>query len=178
MMTLSQFAIAAGAESKWVQNAAALLDLDLSYSREEALWLGLVKRLHEHLGVPLKEASRLARAALECGDEHAAFETESASNRLEVFQSPDTIVSVSVALDRYLSDFSASLVRALIHYEPRRRGRPGEGAGTSAVQRAREYGVDLGLLAASLCLTPAERLRRLDRNVEFVKALRRGSRHP
>lgn len=178
-MTLAQFAIAAGAESKWVQNAAALLDLDLSYSREEALWLGLVKRLHEHLGVPLKEASRLARAALkECGDEHAAFETEGASNRFEVFQSPDTIVSVSVALDRYLSDFWASLVRALIHYEPRRRGRPSEGAGTSAVQRAREYGVDLGLLAASLRLTPAERLRRLDRNVEFVKALRRASRHP
>lgn len=177
-MTLSQFSIAVGAQPKWVQNAAALLGLDLSYSRQEALWLGLVKRLHEHLGVPLKEASRLARAALECRDEHMVLETGGAGDRLEVFQSPDTIVSVSLALDRYLSDFWASLVRALLHYEPRRRGRPTEGAGTSAVQRAREYGVDLSLLDASLRLTPAQRLRRLDRNVEFVKALRRASGRP
>lgn len=43
---------------------------------------------------------------------------------------------------------------------------------TPAIRRAHEYGIDISLLAAMLDLSVEERLRRLDANLRFSRALR------
>jgi hypothetical protein len=158
-MTLASFAIACGADPKWVQNTARILGLRLRYTAEEAQQLGLAKRLQEELQLPLSVADRLARSALEAG---GAGETT-------IGDGPTARVTVDVP--RYLSDFAARLARARGHHEPRRRGRR-HAEGGDAVARARRHGWDIGLLQSWLAATPAERLRRLDENMEFVHALR------
>ena len=46
----------------------------------------------------------------------------------------------------------------------------------SPVETARAYGIDISLLVESLRLTPAERLARLDEQVEALRELRRAAR--
>ncbi|MGH7573228.1 MAG: hypothetical protein ACREMK_15505, partial [Gemmatimonadota bacterium] len=82
-------------------------------------------------------------------------------------------LTIVVDLERYLSDFAVRLSRARTHYSPRRRGRPPDKPSRRAAERAREYGIDVDLVRANLRLTPAERLRRLDRDREFVEKLKR-----
>jgi hypothetical protein len=163
-MTLSQFSVASGASPKWVQNAARLLGRSLRYTAEEARHLGLVRQIHRELRIPLELADELAAEAL------GRPETEA---RGEVTVGSGPTVRVVVDLARYLSDHSVRLSLAIAHHEPRRRGRqPRHGAG--AVARARDYGWDIGLLESSLRSTPADRIRRLSENMEFVRALRAG----
>jgi hypothetical protein len=158
-MTLASFAITCGADPKWVQNTARILGLRLCYTEEEARRLGLVKRLQEELQLPLSVADRLARGALEAGGAGEATVGEGPTAR------------VTVDVPRYLSDFAVRLARSLAHHEPRRRGRRHAGSG-DVVTRARRHGWDIGLLRSSLAATPADRIRRLDENMEFVRALR------
>lgn len=160
-MTLASFAIACGADPKWVQNTARILGLRLRYTAEEARRLGLVKRLQEEIQLPLRVADRLARSALEAGGVGEATIGEGPTAR------------VAIDVPRYLSDFAVRLARALAHHEPRRRGRR-HAKGGDAVARARRHGWDIGLLHSSLAATPAERIRRLDENMEFIHALRAG----
>jgi enoyl-CoA hydratase/carnithine racemase len=158
-MTLSQFSIACGATPKWVQNAARILGRSLHYSADEARHLGLAKQIHEDLQIPLEVADRLATEALE----QPGLESRT------VGCAPTARVTVDV--HRYLSDHAVRLARAMSHHQPRWRGRqPREGAG--AVARARDHGWDIGLLESSLRATPADRIRRLNENMEFVRALR------
>lgn len=158
-MTLASFALACGADPKWVQNAARILGLRLRYTAEEARWLGLVRRLQEELQLPLSVAEGFAREALEGGGAGEATVGAGATAR------------VWIDVPRYLSDFAVRLSRARAHHEPRRRGRR-QAKGGDAVARARRYGWDIGLLRSSLATTPAERIRRLDENMEFIHALR------
>ena len=158
-MTLSQFSIACGATAKWVQNTARILGWPLRYTADEACHVGLVKQIHEGLKVPLEIADQLATAALQqSGLEPATVGSGS-------------MVWVTVDLPRYLSDYAVRLARAMSHHEPRRRGRQLR-RGAGAVARARDYGLDIGLLESSPKATPADRIRRLDENMEFVQALR------
>lgn len=158
-MTLSRFAIACGASPKWVQNAANRLGLSLCYTAAEARHLGLVRQIHAELGVPLEAANRFAIEALR----DPALEPVAVAN--------GSTVRLVVDVPRYLSDATVRLARAVSHHEPRRRGRRVSGSG-GAVERARDYGWDIGQLETSLKTTAADRLRRLDENVEFVRALR------
>ncbi|MGH7556423.1 MAG: hypothetical protein ACREMD_01315 [Gemmatimonadota bacterium] len=171
-MTLGRFAIAVGAEPKWVLNAGALLGHAIPYSVEEARGLGLAKWIHDELGVTLKRAHRMAAEILEqplppAGPGPAQPLAPSAS--LEFADGGLTIV---VDLERYLSDFAVRLSRARTHYAPRRRGRPPDKPGSRAAERALEHGIDVDLVRANMRLTPAERLRRLDRDREFVEKLK------
>lgn len=161
-MTPSQFSLACGVDPRWVRNAARILGWSLRHTVEEARHVGLVRRLQEDLRVPLETADRLASEALSSdGPEHAVVEA-------------GEIARVVVDVRRYLSDFSVRLARAMAHDEPcRRRFRVGQ---PGAVERARRHGLDVGLLRSSLKLTPAERIRRLDENMEFVRALRASGR--
>jgi hypothetical protein len=88
---------------------------------------------------------------------------------------PSGAASIVVDLRRYESTFLANLSRALQLETPRRRGRPTRDrvTGRDAVRAASEYGIDIGLLQASLRRTPAERLALLEANVEFVRAAKR-----
>jgi hypothetical protein len=157
-MTLSAFAIACGAEPKWVQNVARTLGRPLAYTESEAQRLGLVRLLQAELGATVERADEMAGRAL--GSPGSAL-TESGER---------SVVSVAIDLGRYLSDFSVRLSRSREQYEPRKRGRRAKRG--SAVQRARDYGLDVTLLASALAHEPGDRLRRLSSNMAFVKALR------
>jgi hypothetical protein len=158
-MTLSQFAVACGATPKWVQNAASKLGWSVQYTAAAARHAGLVKQLQDDVGVPLEDADRLAADAL----------SRPVSERAT--DGPRRTARVVVDVPRYLSDFTVRLARAMSHHEPRRRGRPVP-TGVGAIAAARRYGWDIGLLEWSLRRTAAERVRRLDQNLEFVESLR------
>jgi hypothetical protein len=158
-MTPSQFAVACGASQQWVRSAARALGWSLAYTAHEARHAGLVRQLQGDLQVPLEVADRLASEALHNAAEHQVTVGEESTAR------------VTVDVRRYLSDFTVRLARASAETDSGARvRRNGEPAG--AVARASSYGWDIGLLRASLASTPAERVRRLDQNMEFVRALR------
>jgi hypothetical protein len=167
-MTARQTAIAAGADLKWLTNSAALLRRPLRYTAHAAKWWGLVWLFTEQLGLSLKAAANAATAALKAGGSRASVEASA---------DPSGSASLVVDLPRYESIFLANLSRALVQETPRRRGRTKDSlAGRDAVGAASRYGIDLGLIQASLDRTPAERLAMLEANVEFVRAARKAAR--
>jgi hypothetical protein len=112
-MTLAQFAHCIGADTKWVQNTAALLRTSLQYSVEQARWLGLIRLLVTHLAVPLATAAELARQLVAAGP---------VRGRIPV--GADSGIWVEVDLLRYHSAFAARLAVAMARETPRQRGRP------------------------------------------------------
>ena len=166
-MTATQFALAVRADSKWVQNAARILGTRFRYTIAEVRWLGLVRILNWEFSIPLVEAGRLATVALRLPPE---------TRELRLLESDDGSAAIVLDLARYHSSFAAALSAALTLGAPRRRGRRAGGSDGDAIERARKFGVDLGLLRSSLALTPTERLARLDSNARFVAALRHGDR--
>ena len=160
-MTPRQAAVAAASDLKWLTNSAALLGRRLRYTTDSARWWGLVRLLVDDLGLTLKAAADAATAALNTGKTASAPVTDAAC-----------AVRIEVDRPRYESIFLANLSRAVNHETPRRRGRVRATTG-GAIAAARRYGVDIGLLQTALARTPAERLALLDRNVEFLRAVRR-----
>ena len=63
-MTRSQFATAVMASEKWVENAARLLNRKFRYTKEESVWLGLVRELNFEVRLPLSRAAEVADEAL------------------------------------------------------------------------------------------------------------------
>ena len=164
-MTLIQFAAAVGADPKWVQNASRILGRTLRRTRQEARWLRLVRLLHQGLELSLARAAELATRALA-----APASTEP----IQLSTAPDATAHLAIDLARFDSGFAAALAGALAFHGPRARGqgrwtKPRRGNRLAA---AEAYGVDLGLLKASLALSVQERLRRLDENAAFLVALR------
>jgi hypothetical protein len=158
-MTLSQFAYAIGARPKWVQNAARLLGHKLEHSPAEAELYSLICVLHRDMGMALGRAETIAQVAL------AARTPEGTETSIST--GPTT--SVTFDMQRHFSDYAVRLAAALSQQQARRRGRPsGE---RSMLKRARDFGIDLGLLEASLRLSAGARLRRLDENQRFVAKL-------
>lgn len=162
-MTPRQTAVAAAADLKWLTNASSLLRRRLRYNADAARWWGLVRLLVDELGLTLKAAAGAATAAL------TSNRNGSARARTD-YAGP---ARIEVDLPRYESIFLANLSRAMNHETPRRRGRLKERA-SDPIAAARAYGIDIGLLQTALERTPAERLALLERNVEFLRAARRG----
>ena len=160
-MTLGQFAVAVGAPRRWVQNAMAVLGLPARYDAEGAKRLAFTRMLHQNLGMPLARAHQLAAPAVAAWPERSRWE----------YTSADDLVTLSVDLERFLSDYAVRLSLARTHYAEKRRGRPPKRR-KRGVAGAREYGVDISLLEESLRRTPEERLRRLDEAAQFVQSLR------
>src|SRR5215212_6533630 len=104
-MTLKQFAIAVGADTKWVKNAIAALDLTTRYSEADARWLGLARVIHATSGIALKRAYELASSVL----------ASPADGEQVIAESNDASVQVTVDLPRYLSTFQTRL--AVAHNE-------------------------------------------------------------
>ncbi|HEV7388299.1 MAG TPA: hypothetical protein VGN73_06795 [Gemmatimonadaceae bacterium] len=162
-MTARQTATAAGCDLKWLTNSAALLRRRLRHNAPEARWWGLVRLLVDEIGLSLKAAATAATTVLADGRR---------GRTLAPGSDPSGAAALVVDLPRYESIFLANLSRALVQETPRRRGRIKAAAGRRAITAAREYGIDVGLLQSALARSPAERLRLLDANVEFVKAAR------
>ncbi len=163
-MTAHQFAVAAGADVKWILNSAALLRRRVRYTRRDSSWWGLVRLLTERLGLPLKAAAAAATAS---------FEGKSAGGRITAGSDPSHSATLLVDLRRYQSIFLGNLSRALLHETPRRRGRPVTRRAASVLGLARRYGVDVNLLRAALQRTPAQRLTMLEANAAFLRAMRK-----
>jgi hypothetical protein len=158
-MNLLRFALAAGVDPKWVLNAGAVLRRKVHYSEEQARLFALTRLLETEGGLPLGVAyGRAARL-------HAP---QSGDAKWEV-----RVGDVSLAVDRlrFMTRFVLDLARARTPGLERQRGRPRARKG-SALARAAAYGVDLSLLRASLRKSPAERLQRLDEDLEFMHSLR------
>lgn len=163
-MTRSQFALAARADEKWVENAARALDHRLTYSADEARWLGLIHVLTRDLGIPVQRAAAVATAALQL---------DPATRALRLRLGDAAEASVALDLARYHSAFAAALSAALHHGGPRRAGRPTHHRRDDPLAAAAAHGIDVSLLRSGLRRSAAERLARLDENAAFVRVLRR-----
>jgi len=168
-VTSHQFAIAAGAETKWVLNSSALLRRRVRHTAADARWWGLLRLLTESLGLPLQAAADAATRCLRNG---------ASATPISAISDPSGAASVLVDLRRYQSTFLGNFSRALVLETPKRRGRPsrplaGGGArGSAVVESAVRYGVDLSLIRAALDRTPAQRLEMLESNANFVRGMR------
>jgi len=160
-LTLGQYATAVGAPKRWVQNAHAVLGLGAVYTPEEARRLAFARLLKQACGMPLVAAYPLAAPSL------AGWP----GRRTWVLERQTGAAAVAVDLERFLSDCNIRLSLARSWYAERRRGRPPK-ARRRGVAWAKWYGVDVTLLQESLKRTPAERLRALDANLDFLKSLR------
>ncbi len=162
MLTLGQFAYALGAPTKWVQNTWAVLGLDPIYGEAELWRLALVRLLDRAMEVPLKQAYAMALEATP----HAGL-----GRVMELRLVEEGALDVSVDWARFSSTVLAGLSRARTQYQERPRGRPRKEQ-LHGIAAARAYGIDIGLLRASLRRSPAERLRALDEDLAFVQRLR------
>jgi hypothetical protein len=162
-MTPAQFALAVGADVKWIQNARRILGRAVRSDPSEARWLGLVHELHGVLGCPLSEAAAIADEAL----------TAPIGQRtVRIHLGGTGRVELTIDLWRDLTTHLALLSRARVMPPIDRRGRPSSTKPPTRSIRALavEYGVDVGRLRAGLGRSVAERLTRLDDNVAFIAA--------
>lgn len=160
-MNLTRFSLAVGAPAKWVLNTHALLRFQRDYSEAQARLLALTRVLEIEGGLSLGTAYR--RALLLHGQDPAATDWEVRQGE----------VKLVVDRNRFLTRYALGLARARSADVERRRGRPKARKG-SALARAEAYGVDLSLLQASLRKSPAERLLRLDEDLDFFRSLKVG----
>ena len=164
-MTAHQFAIAARADVKWILNSSALLGRGVRHTPADSRWWGLVRLLTEWLALPLEAAAEAATRSLGAKNDAA---------RTTVNSDPSQSASLVIDLRRFESIFLGNLSRALALETPRRRGRPSPAlTGARAIDSARRYGVDLGLVQAALDRTPAERLATLEANAGFIRGMRK-----
>ena len=169
VLARGQFAQAARADEKWVENTARAIGRRLAYTPDEARWFGIVRLLTRDFAVTLHRAAELADVALQ----HPAEARE-----VVLAESGDGTAALTIDLAREYSSFAAALSAALEQGGPRRRGRRKESSrvGTrNAIAAAERHGVDVTLLQSALERSPAERLARLDANAAFVRALRPAS---
>ena len=162
-MTARQFAIAARADAKWIHNSSALLGRRVRHAPAEARWWGLVRLLTDCFALPLQGAAEAATRSLGARND---------AGRITVKADPSQSASLVIDMPRYESIFLGNLSRALVQETPRRRGRPSRvRRGAGAMDAARRYGVDLGLVLAALERTPAERLAMLEANAGFIRGM-------
>lgn len=163
MMTLGQFSCALGVPTKWVQNAWAILGLDLDYGEAELWRMALVRLLERAMEVPLKQAYATALDAIPY--------PEGRGDAMELRLVEEGPLDVSVDWARFSSTVLAGLSRARTQYQERPRGRPRKEQ-LHGIAAARARGIDIGLLRASLRRSAADRLRTLDEDLAFLQSLR------
>lgn len=165
-MNLNQLSVAAGADLKWLLNSSALLGRSLDPTPASARWWGLVRVLESTFGLTLANSAAGATRALSNRNDEAA---------VVIAEDLSSSASLSVNLFRYDTTFLANLSRARMRETPKRRGRRAERS-RDPIGRAGEYGLDIGLMQASLARTPGERLAILDNNRAFVYEMQRRKR--
>ena len=175
-LTLKEFALAVGADAKWVQNAKPRLSRSIAYTSSDARWLRLTRTLNRDLRIPLAFASELAHAALEQpvspGDSGAESQVDRSGGRAGrdgsdtarrsrtanrtrparsvvcVIASKSDGVRLTVDLRRERSTFNAALAAAFAFGEARRPGRKRRAPThyRAALGRAWKLGVNVGTL--------------------------------
>ena len=163
-MSPAQFAIAVGADPKWVRNARQLLRRPETNEPEDAHWLGVVHMLHGAIGCSLATAARIA-------DLVVAAPIDQRELRVPLDESG--AFTLTIDLHRAWTLHLARLSRALVMPPPERRGRRAPTTHSSATTRAIAYGIDVERLRSGLGRRVAERLATLDDNATFVAAARK-----
>ena len=164
-MTLAEFAIIVGADTKWLLNAAAQLGLSGNYTLAKAERLATTKALTEGPGAALPYAYSLAGEALR---RHVRQ-----GGPVLVGHDAGGTVAASVDVARVLAAVHTRRSRVATMYAPRQRGR--QAARQDSVKAAASHGLDISLLRANLRLTPEQRVRQLDGMVSFAAGVRRTS---
>ncbi|MDP3774088.1 MAG: hypothetical protein Q8Q85_07435 [Gemmatimonadales bacterium] len=159
-MTLGQFAVAVAATPRWVLNARSRLKVRRAYSEPLARRLALARFLAEGSGMPLLDAWPLAGEILAGTEMTGTWSRESPGG-----------VTLCVELPRFFTTYGANLALAINKYGERLRGRRNRKR-KSAVQRAKEYGVDVTLIDSALRRNPEERLRMVSEDMAFLSEIR------
>ena len=160
MLSKRQFACAAGASEKWVDNAGRLLGRRFDRTKGEARWLGLVFEMVRCSGMRISRAAALATKALQ-------------ANSGAIPLSRDAGLRLMVDLDRYHTRCSIRLSAAMLDGKYRRgpspwylrhraRSRP------AILSHATAVGLDTGLLRGLALASPAIRARALGEDVRAV----------
>src|SRR3989338_6962475 len=160
-MTLGQFAMAVGATPRWVLNALTRLTVRRRYDEPLARRLALARMLAGALDMPLPRACERAGHALREGDPHGQWRVES----------PNGAVILVIDMPRFFTSFETRLAVARNKYGERLRGRRPHKR-RSAVQRAREFGVDVTLIDSQLRRTPEQRFKMVAEEMHFFSAIR------
>ena len=166
-MTLGELAATAGVPTKWVLNGRTLWGGPRAYSMALARQLAVTQELHSALGIPLAVAFRVAGGAL-------AAQPNAGLTLVPVRDGADAMVAVDVA--RLLAAVEARAAAWRAGYGARTAGRPAKARRPRpqvALERARDWGLDLSLVQANLHRTPEQRLRQLDAMVAFRRQVRR-----
>jgi hypothetical protein len=159
-MTLGRFATAVGASPRWVLNALARLDLPRRYDEPLARRMALARFISDAVQMPLPAAMRLAERALREANPRDTWRLDGPGG-----------VALVVDLPRFFTTYGANLALALNVYGEKPRGRRPSRRG-SAIERAREFGVDVTLLDSALRRTPEERIRRVAEDMAFLSEIR------
>src|SRR5215218_8450743 len=156
-LTLKEFALAVGADAKWVQNAKPRLSRSITYTSSDARWLRLTRTLNRDLRMPLAFASELAHAALD-GAERDGRDSARRFGAASRARPPRSVVCVvaaksdgvrlTVDLRRERSSFNAALAAAMAFGEARRPGRKRRAPThyRAALGRAWKLGINVGTL--------------------------------
>ncbi|MBA3646827.1 MAG: hypothetical protein H0W63_11720, partial [Gemmatimonadaceae bacterium] len=136
---MTQFVVAAGADRKWLLNSSALLKRPLRLTPHHARWWGLVRILDKRFGLQLKQAASIANRTLAQRGDDGVFRAE---------DDPSATATLVIDKMRYDSIATANLSRAIVRETPRRRGR--RSSNQHPLAAARRYGIDIGLIEASL----------------------------
>ncbi len=159
-MTLGRFAVAVGATPRWVLNALTRLRQPRRYAEPLARRLALARFISEAAGTPLPEAFRLAERALKEADPRGTWKLEGPGG-----------VALVVDMPRFFTTYGTRLALAINQYGERVRGRRARRRG-SAIERAREYGIDLTLFDSALRRTPEERIRGVAEHMRVLSDIR------
>lgn len=159
-MTLGQFATAVGATPRWVLNALTRLGTPRRYAEPLARRLALARYISGAVGTPLPEAARLAERALREADPQGTWRIEGPGG-----------VALDVDMTRFFTTYGAHLAWALSAYGEKPRGRRARRRG-NAIQRAKDYGIDVTLLDSALKRSPEERMRRVAEDMAFLSEVR------
>ncbi len=159
-MTLGRFAVAVGATPRWVLNALTRLRHPRRYSEPLARRLALARFIAGAAGTPLPEAFRLAERALEEAGPHGTWRFEGRGG-----------VTLEVEMPRFFTTYGAQLALAINQYGEKARGRRAHRHG-SAIERAREFGIDLTLFDSALRRTPEERIRGVAEHMKILSDIR------
>jgi hypothetical protein len=157
----AQFALAVGADQKWIQNVRRLLGRPAGSEPADARWLGIVRELHVTLSCSLATAARIADLVVDAPVDR---------RQLVVPLDDAGAFTLTIDLHRAWTLHLARLSRALVMPPPERRGRRAPASRASAMKRALEYGIDVERLRAGLGRRVAERLVTLDANTTLLAA--------
>ncbi len=164
MLSKRQFALAAGATEKWVDNASRILGRPFPRTEADARWLAAVREIAQGFDMRLDCAADLATHALEL---------DPTSAPTHIASSGSGAVRIVIDVKRFHSRFGVALAAALLdgrRHPGRRPQRFPRGARSrpAILIGAAARGVDVRLVRALAFATPARRLAPLGEGVHTL----------